>query len=360
MSLRKIFRNLKRIFILNIVLLIFYLILYKNISNFEISSKHDNLKIKKSERFIFQFDKFNRVKNHSKKILVICQSTKSKDVKNLLIPLEALRFEYKLVTIYSIKLNKLVYLTFKDRSHFSLIIIESLDVYNSIGEANKLDLLEYCEFNQIGLIFLVSGKSTLKQDYLIQEHNLQINSISSQFVQKCYYNQELNGDSFFHLTKSHNKNLFIKNEIYNSINFFKLNNSFDKLIQCDSSNVLAYKTKNDASLRKVVIAFELINIPILVSLLIDSIIYSSYGRLYVSTKRYIQIDIDDMFVAATGTRMKHSDVDALLEFQHNLNRDYFNQSKSKLKFNLGFSGYYYQNGNEDENEGDSYLISKLN
>ena len=55
----------------------------------------------------------------------------------------------------------------------------------------------------------------------------------------------------------------------------------------------------------------------------------------ITTERYIQIDIDDIFVAAKETRMKSDDVYALIKFQKFINEIYFNQSQTKFKFNLG-------------------------
>ena len=37
----------------------------------------------------------------------------------------------------------------------------------------------------------------------------------------------------------------------------------------------------------------------------------------------------------------------------------FNSSPYKFKFNLGYSGYYYQHGNIDENLGDKLLMGIL-
>jgi heparan sulfate N-deacetylase/N-sulfotransferase NDST2 len=81
----------------------------------------------------------------------------------------------------------------------------------------------------------------------------------------------------------------------------------------------------------------------------------------------VQIDIDDIFVGATGTRMVEADVFSLIRFQEeHLNRFVFNVSSSygddvyKFKFNLGFSGYYYQSGNDKENKGDQLLVENSN
>lgn len=68
-------------------------------------------------------------------------------------------------------------------------------------------------------------------------------------------------------------------------------------------------------------------------------------------KRYIQIDIDDIFVGTTGTRMTRADADALLQSQYRLRRDIKN-----FTYCLGFSGHYFHNGDSLEDEGDERLI----
>lgn len=87
---------------------------------------------------------------------------------------------------------------------------------------------------------------------------------------------------------------------------------------------------------------------------LDSLTYLSNGRLSLPLQRYIQIDIDDIFVGERGTRMKPADVDALMDFQQRLQ-----MLIPDFRFNLGFSGKYYHRGLPEENEGDDYIISKL-
>ena len=86
-------------------------------------------------------------------------------------------------------------------------------------------------------------------------------------------------------------------------------------------------------------------------LFLDAVSYLSRGRLSVSLKRYILIDIDDIFVGEKGTRLKNSDVEAILESQENLRR-----FVPGFKFNLGFSGKYFHYGDEEENAGDDLLL----
>lgn len=86
-------------------------------------------------------------------------------------------------------------------------------------------------------------------------------------------------------------------------------------------------------------------------LLIDSISFLSHGKLALPLQRYVLIDIDDIFVGETGTRMIPRDVEALIEAQES-----FAQQIPGFKFNLGFSGKYYHKGNDEEDKGDDAII----
>ncbi|CAL8113862.1 unnamed protein product [Orchesella dallaii] len=86
-------------------------------------------------------------------------------------------------------------------------------------------------------------------------------------------------------------------------------------------------------------------------LFLDALSYLSRGRLSISLKRYILIDIDDIFVGEKGTRLKSTDVQAILETQERLR-----MLVPGFRFNLGFSGKYFHYGDDEENYGDDLLL----
>ncbi|KAJ8418386.1 hypothetical protein AAFF_G00140950 [Aldrovandia affinis] len=83
----------------------------------------------------------------------------------------------------------------------------------------------------------------------------------------------------------------------------------------------------------------------------DSIAYLTGKRLCLSLERYLLVDVDDIFVGKEGTRMKVSDVEALLNTQNKLRTLVPN-----FTFNLGFSGKFYHTGTDDEDRGDDMLL----
>ncbi|KAB7498341.1 Bifunctional heparan sulfate N-deacetylase/N-sulfotransferase [Armadillidium nasatum] len=86
-------------------------------------------------------------------------------------------------------------------------------------------------------------------------------------------------------------------------------------------------------------------------LLLDALSYLSYGRISVSLRRYILVDIDDIFVGPKGNRITPDDVQAMLDSQERLKK-----SVPGFQFNLGFSGKFFQKGSSLENEGDRLLL----
>uniref|UniRef100_A0A673NEW5 Bifunctional heparan sulfate N-deacetylase/N-sulfotransferase 1 n=1 Tax=Sinocyclocheilus rhinocerous TaxID=307959 RepID=A0A673NEW5_9TELE len=86
--------------------------------------------------------------------------------------------------------------------------------------------------------------------------------------------------------------------------------------------------------------------------LVDAVSFLTGKRLSLALERYILVDIDDIFVGKEGTRMKVSDVKALLETQNELRTHVPN-----FTFNLGFSGKFFHAGTDEEDLGDDLLLS---
>ncbi|XP_010786253.1 bifunctional heparan sulfate N-deacetylase/N-sulfotransferase 2-like [Notothenia coriiceps] len=84
---------------------------------------------------------------------------------------------------------------------------------------------------------------------------------------------------------------------------------------------------------------------------VDSIAYLTGKRLCLSLDRHMLVDVDDIFVGKEGTRMKVSDVEALLNTQNKLRALVPN-----FTFNLGFSGKFYHTGTDVEDRGDDMLL----
>ena len=176
-----------------------------------------------------------------------------------------------------------------------------------------------------------------------------------------------------------NENVFLKDFLYttkNNTQYFNinrvlnLNRAFKNLkienskliLQCEtSSNTFEdnlFVNKINVIKHVFINTDNLENIWLLKSLFIDALRYSSNGAIEISLDRYVQIDIDDIFVAKPGTRMISNDVHELIRLQDELSSRYFYRDEYKFKFNIGYSGYYYQFGDELEDAADRLLIGK--
>lgn len=69
----------------------------------------------------------------------------------------------------------------------------------------------------------------------------------------------------------------------------------------------------------------------------------------------MQIDIDDVFVGAAGTRLLAVDVEALVQAQ----QEWRQQFVDNFHFTIGFSGDYFGHGDPAERDGDTAFLGAL-
>jgi len=202
----------------------------------------------------------------------------------------------------------------------------------------------------------LSDASFLLSDYPIKDFEFRLGLADSNKLEKCIFGK--NDKSFFKLTKFTKREVIINNQSKNfKLPFFSAELDDSGVLRCNQGVNMMTKIMQ-GNIRQIFITSNWQQLPALTTLLLDGLVYASYGRIEIGTKRFIQIDIDDIFVGDIGIRMKPTDVEALVNFQNNfLNTRYFNSSANKFKFNLGFSGFYYQHGNNEENLADELLIS---
>ncbi|CAF4103085.1 unnamed protein product, partial [Rotaria sp. Silwood2] len=75
---------------------------------------------------------------------------------------------------------------------------------------------------------------------------------------------------------------------------------------------------------------------------------------YHGLNRYIQIDIDDIFLGSKSQDcLKSDDIQALIRSQL-----FIQNYISNFRYRLGFSGYYYNSENDEEDHGDRLLIKE--
>jgi hypothetical protein len=189
-----------------------------------------------------------------------------------------------------------------------------------------------------------------------------VDDISTE-INECHLNNDPFLINFLHITKFNTKPIEMNTTIKVNKDFKNLfySKSFSKsILKCNtnqkqiSEEILFFDKKDN--IQHVYVCIELIdNIWLLKSLFIDSIRYLTNAEIDIGLKRYVQIDIDDVFVS----KMYPEDFNDLLSLQNELSQKYFKNNDYKIKFVIGFSGKKYQLANQFENLGDSLFISML-
>ena len=218
-------------------------------------------------------------------------------------------------------------------------------------------------------LFQSKLKNTTFMNYLINNKisvisfNIDTENLEKVNILKCKLNEDTILKYFLHTTKYNLQYIYINKflNLNKGIRNFKTENS-KSILQCETSSNITEDIlfiDNINGIKHVIISTDnLDDIWLLKPLFMDALRYLTDGEIEISLDRYVQIDIDDIFVGSTGTRMIPNDVYELIKLQDELSLGYFYHDDYKFKFNLGYSGYYYQSGNQNENEADRLLIGK--
>ena len=225
-----------------------------------------------------------------------------------------------------------------------LIIFESYIDFLEYQESEEFK--KYVEKNKIGLLIFNKNKES---DQEVEFNECQLND--DEFQENFLYMTKLNTQKFqVKKTMKYNKefkNLFYEKETLKTILKCEQNNNIEEILFVNTINEIKYAF----------ISIELIDdIWLLKSLFLDSIRYLTNGAIDIGLKRYVQIDIDDIFVS----KMVPEDLYELIKLQNELSEYNFNNNQHKFKFVFGLSGKLYQNRNSSaENEGDRLILGDI-
>jgi hypothetical protein len=333
MLLRNVVFSLRKI--IKIFLFIIFILIVLNYNNaLKKSSKKPNDYVCSNHNSLVN-DK-NSLNARNKKIFFFLNHKNSDLLGNLTNIFDSTRIEY-IIGFSFIELLEL--------EEISIVIFEFYNDYLKLKD--NLEFTNYLLKKKIGVILF--NNSANKNKFQIIE---------------CQINENYENNDFFHITRKNTQKLKI-NKILNYDRKFKslfFNKNFNSrsILGCndESESVLFVNQLN--GIKYVLFGVTDINVIwILKSLFLDSIRFLSDQEIDFSLDRFIQIDIDDIFVAKTGTRMLPDDVDALLMFQDDLTKNYFYHDDNKFKHTIGYSGHYYKSGNDIEDKADELLIGKI-
>ena len=249
-----------------------------------------------------------------RRVLIVLEYPLSKNAKTLVVALESARFTYKIVT------DKLPALTHLGRARYGVVIFETIDVYLNLNDWNRQSLDKYCFEYKVGMIFFVNPPGdrelnvekipdfslTVQYNLGLKHYRLNPNSdvwritkpgeiISETFQEKDW--------AVFHFNDSTFEPLALASQ---TAAFY---DDYDPGLAAINKTVYPAILDNGklGGIRRIFFGQDL-SFWLHSLMLMDSISYLSYGTISLSLERYIQIDIDDIFVGAIGTRMKAEDV----------------------------------------------------
>ena len=243
-----------------------------------------------------------------------------------------------------IKFNLATKISFENKPVPPLIIFESYNEFLEYQESEEFK--KYVQKNKIGLMIFNKNK---QRDQNVEFTECQLND--DKFQENFLYMTKLNTQKFqIKKTMKYNKefkNLFYEKETSKTILKCEQNNNIEEILFVNTINEIKYAF----------ISIELIDdIWLLKSLFLDSIRYLTNGAIDIGLKRYVQIDIDDIF----AVKMYPQDANEVIKLQDDLSKKYFYNNEHSFKFVIGFCGKKYNDKDYDEEyeiEADNIFLS---
>lgn len=279
------------------------------------------------------------------KVLVFVETTYSKLGRQIVNVLNAVKVPYKVESLT----KNLPLLANAKRGRFSSIIFENYYKYLNLSPWNRQLLDKYCRDYEVGIIgFLISHPS----DYI----RLKIKDSPLTLLQKqTAKNLRFYSRSQVNYIAKPGPILHTPKPLSNDWVLFEILDGYESIISANDDDgkeraaVILDKGTSD-NIQRILFGHGLSYWMNQIAF-IDSIRYMSKGKVDVGLDRYIQIDVDDVFVGASGGRMVRADADALLQSQERLRK-----SIEHFTYCLGFSGHYFRSGDSLEDSGDERLI----
>ncbi|KAK7111905.1 hypothetical protein V1264_011458 [Littorina saxatilis] len=304
-------------------------------------------------------DHRTKERNHlGRRALIIVENQYTKTGKGIHNVLDALRIDSKVETIG----NNLPMLTHGEKGKFAVIIFENYSTYLTMDSWNRQLLDKYCKNYNVGIIAFIQPKrddvflENLNDFPLTVEYNIPLVNYKLNIYSTIWrmskpgrlYEGELAGNwAVFHFNHA----------TYQPLSYSYLKSSLN---QDPSANPADSKPKrlvpaiHDTGqldgIQRILFGGGL-EFWMHHMMFVDSLSYLSHGKLSITLDRYIQVDIDDIFVGKEGVRVKVEDVMAMLSSQK-----YLQTVMEGFHFNLGFSGRFYLHGNAEEDAGDKKLL----
>ena len=291
----------------------------------------------------------------TRKLVLLVYDTNSKSVfQKLKILLLAQRVVYETYFFVPGKQPPSFLSSNQRRLPYSLIIFSSLSIYQQLPSFYKELYLKFCRNGNIGIIFIthdVSGSVEVGNGAALSLYKFNA-GIKNFYVHPTKFLYITKGD--INVTPVETEWTFLNVDSGNFVPIASVEYLNHDTQQSVTYPVILADYGGNDGVRRVFFGCSL-DSWIVKLLLLDAIRrFSAQPVLKFGLKRYILVDIDDIFVAPPGTRMKVEDVQALISAQDNL--------RSKVPgftFNLGYAGYFYNQGLDEEVEGQCCTVHAL-
>ncbi|MFH4977471.1 hypothetical protein AB6A40_004180 [Gnathostoma spinigerum] len=276
-----------------------------------------------------------------RKVLVFVESVYSAQCKQIINILDALRVPRKVETLS----KNLPLLTTTSHGRFSLIIIENYQKYLNLPMWNRELLDKYCRDYGVGIIAFLRTRSEDSAQMGLK-HTIPVSNGKQRVLS-------------LRLSAASPINLIGKTEVTSNLTnitddwvVFSTAKGYQPVVSTDEDKKAAviFDEGYRDGIRRVLFG-QIFTHWMIKLAFVDSLRYLSKLSMNIDLDRYIQVDVDDIFVGVSGGRMQRHDVKALVACQNRLRR-----SISNFSFTLGFSGYYFRSGNDLEDRGDESLI----
>ena len=241
------------------------------------------------------------------KVLIISDKLKEPLYKGIVMIIESLRLKYHT----SSSVEHLVKFFHKKTDAYSVIIFEKLSTYTKLTFLDRNILKKYCKQFNVGIIIFCSDISDQSN---LQEYGLQGKK------GKSIKNYNINNLSpLLRITKTGSipSNSYITSYLNNDLIFFNSNDSNYEPItytkpqscshfSCYHSPIIRDKGRIDG-IEKVIFGTDL-SFWLHIIVFVDAMYLQSKGIIKPSLERSVMVDIDDVFVAKSGTRFTKPDV----------------------------------------------------
>jgi len=301
---------------------------------------------------VYSFKRKESYRNVSvrKSILVIYDSTSKAVFQKINTLLQAQRLEYDTHHLAVGKKPPPLAKGSRKQVLYSLIIFTSLDSFQLLTTFHKEYYQSHCRNNNIGIIFITgrqSGKLEVGKSAELSLYKFMVanNEIKNFYVYPTPYLYLTKGDiTVPTITGTEWTFLNVENGDLIPVASVEYFNK-DTQQSVKYPVMLVDRGLNDG-VKRVFIGNPLESW-ITKLLFLDAIRHFSAQPIFnLDLKRYILVDIDDMFVAPAGTRMNVDDVHALVVAQEK-----FREKVPGFTFNLGYAGYFYDKGMAEEIKG---------